>query len=135
MKKGFTLLFTVLFISASLAISLGLSSLVIGQIQLSGSGRDSQLAFYAADSGVECALYWDGAKNSFATSSQSTITCARQSRVVGGAKLSSFNFSLSNGSCVQVKVDKSSPRETVVTSLGRSPCEGRRVERGLQVSY
>lgn len=135
MKKGFTLLFTVIFISASLAISLGLSGLIMGQIQLSGTGRDSQLAFYAADTGVECARYWDGAKNSFATSSQSMINCAGSDHAVGGGLISSFGLNLDNGSCAEVTVDKTGLTETVITSLGRNPCEGRKVERGLRVRY
>ena len=132
-KNGFTLLFAVLFVSATLALSLGLSNLIIGQIQLSGSGRDSQFAFYAADSGAECATYWDRFNNSFSTSSASNIVCAGQSRSVGGAPTSSFNLDFTNGSCVSVGVDKSNPAETIITSIGHSPCNGRRVERGLEV--
>ena len=136
MKKGFTLLFTVLFVSASLAISLGLSNLIIGQVRLSGTGRDSQFAFYAADTGAECATYWDRVSNKFATSSVATIVCAGQSRQVGGASVSSFSLNLENNSCVNVTVDKSSLTETVITSIGRIPCgDSSRVERGLEVRY
>lgn len=132
---GFTLLLAVLFVSAFLALSLGLSNLIIGQIQLSGTGRDSQSAFFAADSGAECAVYWDRSSGSFSTSSPSTITCAGESRPVGGAPTSSFDLNFSNGSCVSVVVDKSSPSETIITSIGHSPCNGRKVERGLEVRY
>lgn len=134
--RGFTLLFAVLFVSATLALSLGLSNLIIGQIQLSGTGRDSQFAFYAADSGAECASYWDRIGNKFSTSSASSIVCAGQSRTVGGAPTSSFNLDFTNGSCVSVSVNKSNPAETVITSIGHSPCGGgRKVERGLEVRY
>ncbi|MBI2507281.1 MAG: hypothetical protein HYW09_01565 [Candidatus Niyogibacteria bacterium] len=134
-KNGFTLLFTVLFVSASLAVSLGLSGLIMGQIQLSGTGRDSQLAFYASDTGVECARYWDGVGSAFATSSQSVINCAGVDHIVGGSYVSSFSLNLDNGSCVEVTVDKTGLPETVITSLGRNPCDGRKVERGLRVRY
>lgn len=134
--RGFTLLFAVLFVSATLALSLGLSNLIIGQIQLSGTGRDSQFAFYAADSGAECATYWDRIANKFSTSSASSIVCAGQSRSVGGAPTSSFDLDFTNGSCVSVSVNKSNPAETVITSIGHSPCGGgRKVERGLEVRY
>ena len=134
-RRGFTLLFTVLFISAILASSIGLSGLIIGQVRLSGTGRDSQFAFYAADSGAECASYWDRVNNAFATSSSSDIVCAGQSRSVGGALTSSFDLDFTNDSCVSVTVDKSNPAETIITSIGHSPCNGRRVERGLEVRY
>ena len=52
-RQGFTLLFSLLFVSVTLAISLGISDLVISQIELSGTGRNSQFAFYAADSAAE----------------------------------------------------------------------------------
>ncbi len=63
-SRGFTLLLASLI--ASLLLSVGLSMFTIAQkeIILSSLGRDSQYAFYAADSGAECALYWDF-KNAF----------------------------------------------------------------------
>jgi len=63
-NSGFTLLLASLI--ASLLLSVGLSMFTIAQkeIILSSLGRDSQYAFYAADAGAECALYWDF-KNSF----------------------------------------------------------------------
>lgn len=66
-NKGFTLLLASLI--ASLLLSVGLSMFTIAQkeIILSSLGRDSQYAFYAADAGAECALYWDF-KNAFKTS-------------------------------------------------------------------
>lgn len=134
--KGFTLLMTILFIAAALSVSLGVSGLVAGRIRLSGTGRDSQLAFYAADAGAECAIYWDRSQNKFSTSTASTITCAGQSRSVGGGLTSSFALNFDNGSCVNVSVGKSNIAETIITSIGRSPCAGpRRVERGLEARY
>ena len=57
--KGVTLLFALLVINVALSVSLGVSNLVLGELQLSAAGRDSQIAFYAADAAVECALYWE----------------------------------------------------------------------------
>lgn len=138
-NKGFSLLFTILFIAAALSVSLGISGLVLGRIGLSGIGRDSQLAFYAADSAAECVIYWDiywDSGTKFSTSSPSTITCAGQSRSVGGGPVSSFSLDFDNGSCATVDVDKTDSDLTMVTSIGRSPCDGlKRVERGLEVRY
>ena len=58
-KKGFTLLFAVLVSVLVLAIGTSMINIALKQIILSGSGRESQFAFYAANTGVECALYWD----------------------------------------------------------------------------
>jgi hypothetical protein len=58
---------------AAIVLSLGSSIFTIAkkQINLSSLGRDSQFAFYAADTVAECALYYDVRYASFATSSAS----------------------------------------------------------------
>lgn len=58
-NRGFTILLAALV--ASLVLSLGISIFTIARksITLSTMGRDSQFAFYAADTAAECALYWD----------------------------------------------------------------------------
>lgn len=69
-EKGFAMLFSVLVSSLVLSVGLSIFSLTLKELILSSSGRESQFAFYAADSGAECALYWDikGGLNIFATS-------------------------------------------------------------------
>lgn len=75
--RGFTIFFAVLVASLSLAIGLAIYELLIRELDLSQTARESQYAIYAADTGAECALYWDnkapllnGATSVFATSSQ-----------------------------------------------------------------
>lgn len=81
-SRGFTLLLAAL--AASIALSLGsaIFSITSKEIQLSAIGRDSQFAFYAADTAAECALYWDIRFNYFATSTppdpQEQYVCAGQ---------------------------------------------------------
>lgn len=58
-QKGFTLLLAALVASIVLALGTSIFGLVQKEIILSSLGRDSQYAFYAADTGAECALYWD----------------------------------------------------------------------------
>ena len=80
-QKGFVILFAVLISSLVLSVSISIISISIKQIILSGSGRDSQYAFYASNSGAECAQYWDYAGfmrgdekiSIFATSSESNL--------------------------------------------------------------
>jgi hypothetical protein len=58
-QKGFAMLFAVLVSSVLLSIGLSIFNLTVKELVLSSSGRESQFAFYAADTGAECALYWD----------------------------------------------------------------------------
>ncbi len=58
-QTGFTLFVALIVSSLLLSIGLSLSNIILKQLIFSGSGRESQIAFYAADSGAECALYWD----------------------------------------------------------------------------
>jgi hypothetical protein len=86
-SKGFALLFAVLASSLLLSIGLSIFTLTVKELTLSAYGRESQFSFYAADSGAECALYWDIKGNSgqtFATSSSdmtgaSSIMCGNTS--------------------------------------------------------
>ena len=59
MNKGFTLFVALVVSSLILSVSLSLSNIILKQLIFSHTGSESQLAFYAADSGAECALYWD----------------------------------------------------------------------------
>lgn len=58
-NKGFTLLFAVLVSVLLIAIGASMINIALKQVILSGAGRESQFAFYAANTGIECALYWD----------------------------------------------------------------------------
>lgn len=56
---GFALLVAVIFMSVMLTFGLALGSLAYKQEILASAGLESQYAFYAADAGLECALYAD----------------------------------------------------------------------------
>ena len=58
-NRGFTLLLAALVSSIILAIGISIAELAKKSVTLSSVGRDSQFAFAAADTGSECALYWD----------------------------------------------------------------------------
>lgn len=68
-QRGFTLLLAA--IVSSIVLSLGASIFILAkkEVTLSSLGRDSQVAFYSADQGAECALYWDSRWSYFGTSS------------------------------------------------------------------
>ena len=93
---GFTVFFAVLVASLALAIGLAIFDLLVRELELSRTARESQYAIYAADTGAECALYWDlnynGTNSAFATSTDSSpptsnILCNTQDiAAVGVAK-------------------------------------------------
>jgi len=56
-EKGVSLLLAVLVSSVLLAVSLGVSAILINQIRMIKGMGDSVVAFYAADNGVEEMLY------------------------------------------------------------------------------
>lgn len=58
-KKGFALLVAILISSVVLAIGLSMLNITLKQYVFSGIGRESEIAFYATDAGMECVLYWD----------------------------------------------------------------------------
>ncbi|MCX6786305.1 MAG: pilus assembly PilX N-terminal domain-containing protein [Candidatus Kaiserbacteria bacterium] len=62
-KRGFALLVAVIFMSVMLTLGLALGSLAYKQQMLASSATESQYAFYAADAGLECALYADQGQN------------------------------------------------------------------------
>lgn len=58
-SRGFTLLFAALVGSLVIAVGMAILNITIKQLTLASAGRESQQAFFAADAGVECALYLD----------------------------------------------------------------------------
>lgn len=107
------------------------------------------IAFFAADGGMECALYWDLRQDAFAIGAQSSaVNCAGQDNAIttvdlgGGDERSDFNFHFVQGDInslfVKVEVTKKTDGSTVIKSYGRNnndPNNRRRVERAWKVSY
>lgn len=150
-RQGFTLLFTILIMSIILVIGIGVFEIILKEIVISGAGRESQIAFYAADSGVECSLYWDVKGRVFATSSDSTppsnnvycnnIDIAQSwilSDVTPVSATTRFDVSFNNGACVRVFVTKNSGLTTIEGHGFNMACgssDPRKVERGLRIRY
>jgi hypothetical protein len=58
-KKGFTVLIAIVVASIVLAIALSIMSITLKQLTLAGVARESEIAFQAANAGVECIRYYD----------------------------------------------------------------------------
>ena len=74
-KKGYTLLFAVIVSVLLLSIAAFILSVSRKQAILSSSARDSIYAFYAADSGLECAVENLATLGDFITGDGETISC------------------------------------------------------------
>lgn len=150
-QRGFTLLLAALVGSVVLALGSAVFSIAMKQVTLSSIGKNSQFAFYAADTAAECALFWDFRsdipthKYFFATSSGpdlnplTSITCDQQAAPVtvepGAmpiAATTTFRYDITGSGgklyCAKVSVAKvrnsgSSGINTVIYSNGySSPC-------------
>jgi hypothetical protein len=58
-SRGFAIFFAMLVASLCLAVGLAIYDLTVRELDLSATVSQSQYAIYAADTGAECALYWD----------------------------------------------------------------------------
>ena len=58
-QRGAVLLIAVTVASLVLAIGLGILNITTKEIILSSYSKESGKAFYAANTGIECALFWD----------------------------------------------------------------------------
>lgn len=58
-QNGFTILYALLISSLLLSIGLGIYDLSLRGFSLAAAASESQKAIFAADTGLECALYWD----------------------------------------------------------------------------
>jgi hypothetical protein len=155
-KRGFVLLVAVIFMSVMLSFALALGSLSYKQQLLASSAIESQYAFYAADTALECTLYYDQRLNNFAYALHdagnppSLATCSgisgtRQSYSYTGSRLLDVQrFSLDAGKrCADVTIDKASSGATFIYSQGynvscaivETASSARMVSRGLRARY
>ena len=145
---AFTLLISVLIAGILLALGYAIYNIVSKDIILSSSGRESQFAFYAADTGIECALYWDRRHDAFSASSTITdITCGSATTTLTRVSdvntlTTTFSFSLDGpitNPCADVKVVRNEdPTQTTVESLGHNTCvvtNPHRIERAIRARY
>ena len=148
-ERGFTLFIAVVITGVLLLIATGIIALSVRQSIIADAGRQSQLAFYAADTGMECALYWDihnpAGRTAFDPATGRIITCNKDSNnagnqwVVGGNAVSTFGSItfLPDPYCATVTVTKSGT-STTIQSRGYNTCDvssSRRVERAVQATY
>ena len=149
-SKGFTLFVAIIVTGTLLLISTGVVNLALRQSLISFAGKESQYAFYAADTGMECALFWDiqnsTGVSAFATTTGSIVYCNRDVSnpnnqwVVGGSSQSVIQYItfLPDPYCAKVVVTKNANDTTIIESYGYNTCDTlnpRRVERAVRADY
>lgn len=157
-SKGFALLVSVIFMSVMLTFGLSLGSLAYKQQVLTSGAVQSQYAFYAADTALECLLAADQQENLFAyTVDRSApvplMTCdarAPESATVllhtGSQRVIGMRLSLNGGAhCADVTIYKParSSDDTYLFSQGynvscatvAAPDGARFSSRGLEAHY
>ena len=153
-ERGFALLIATVLSSVALAVGLAVTDIVYRQVVLSSAAKQSQYAFYAADSALECALYFDQQQGTFAYQASppgsTSISCAASGGVVPISfaitepsatilRFSSDWFSAAAPpACARLTVLKSSTGAADIFAEGVNTCDlssNRAIERGIRVSY
>ncbi len=57
-ESGFALLMTLIVVGVVLSVGMSVLDLSIKQVKLSTNAKESEIAFHAANAGMECARYW-----------------------------------------------------------------------------
>lgn len=150
-NRGFTLLMAALVSSIVMALGGSIFTIAQKQVTLSSIGRDSQFAFYAADTAAECALYWDIRHDMFTEGTAGNPTCDTMPVTLTGRQATppytvTFQVDLftdlSGGYCANVTVTKNTTDPfTVIHADGYStPCAAidtspRSLQRSVELQY
>jgi hypothetical protein len=164
-KSGVALIFAMLISGIILAIALGIINIAVKEINFNTSAQSTNEAFFAADTGIECALYNDKSSGvtPFADPISGNVNCLLSGNNLtlneGGSIPPPWVFVLSGlgesgQACAEVTVtkvfDTSSPPVLLSTSIvstgfnmgyddGSGHCgfsdNANRVERVLKVNY
>lgn len=149
-KKGFVLLYTMIVSSIILSVALGIINIALKESKFSVSAKATNEAFFAADTGAECALFYDKtdpAKNAF--TGTAVMTCANNNIVLsssGGVwsfSVSGLGDSLNSCANVTLTRDVDTGITTIISkgynkaNFDGSYCNplSNSVERELEVNY
>jgi len=164
-QSGFTILVAVVTAGILLIVAMSIGGIALKEQVLSSANKDSQAAYYAADSGMECALYHDQKKGDFgpffnttggALQPPSTLSFNCNDQLVTALtndtnpQKYSYSFLINelqvgDGSgpdtCAVVMVSKEIGSDlipyTTINSRGYNTCDPspRRLERGIVATY
>lgn len=157
-KKGYALFTSIILTAMLVLVAYATATISIKQLLLTVTGAESHFAFYVADSGIECAMFWDIKNPNDTTMSafditnpSGSVTCGdttvttgsqtvlgQPSRIGGGGagnRTSRFQVPVGT-SCAIVYVTKNADNTTTIESRGYNTCgSGNRLERAIRITY
>jgi len=146
-QRGFALLISVILTSVVLALGMALLDISYKQVLLSSSAKNSQYAFYNADSALECALYYDQQVGAFFYNSSyaGSVQCSNMTVTDFAAnqdvsqRTTTFTVPCAGGgTSADVTIIKTTGNVTRIYANGYSSCDASvatRIERGLKAKY
>lgn len=100
LRRGTTLILSILVLWMILAIASGVATLLIGGLKVSGEVDASVVAIYAADAGVECFLYENRRVKVTPCGDATTAICSATEFSAGfGASYQKFSETKSGANC------------------------------------
>lgn len=145
-EKGYAILFTVIIVSAISVVAAGISNSIYKQIVLSSLAKDSQVAFYQADTASDCALLFDMEITStleFLDNNSMTWLCGGFNMDVTKGQYGSYKIMPNSADedknipCYRVEVTKNLENTTILAN-GYNICNKnniRTVERQIKIEY
>lgn len=134
-NSGSALLIAILMSTVVLAVGVGVYQRTYKEILFSSMWRQTQAAFAAADSGLECAVYLELHGGSFCFGQ--TITWTPPSNGTWWPAVPTYT-PVGTG-CVWMRIMKTTGVQTVIEARGYNDACGstnpRRVERGLKITW
>ncbi len=123
-NTGFAILFAVTLSAIVLSIALGITNIAFKELKFATSAKATNDAFFAADTGIECALVNDKSSTSvFVDGGPGVIKCLGASIALSGA-YPSWSFVLSNlgnsglgCSTVNVSKDDATDPNSIITTI------------------
>jgi Tfp pilus assembly protein PilV len=119
-ESGFALLMTLIVVTVVISIGLSVLDLTIKQVRLSTNARDSEIAFHAANAGMECARFWRrSASDEMEAGDTVTINCF--SSTVTPTQVSTMNTAANEVWEVMNTADGEVYRYSYALSWGEEP--------------
>ena len=160
-KSGFTILIAVVTAGILLIIAMSIGGIALKEQVLSSANKESQVAYYAADAGMECALYWDQVQGAFIFEDTDSNAVRLNHPTCNGqeiyptteAALGSTNYTYTimltglkvgdstDTTCSVATINKTLQADgllhTTIQSYGYNTCKPslRRIERGIVATY
>jgi len=137
-QKGAVLLIAILVSSVALTVGFGVYNRTYKELLFASFWKQTQIAFSAADEGLECVLYYQ------IHTTVSPVTCfgvtiAPATWTPGNSTTGSgFNLDVPSGGCVNIRVAWNGTATTTEARGYNDACGStnpRRVERGLGFSF